>query len=1084
MNKIKFYLKAFMIEKLSGMILRNEGRSLLPIFKRLAIVMGGSITPGLVRTSLLVFKEINLISNQQGLPGVVKYLKVAAVVLQQTIAGHYTKDLTELGPRIARTRTGLPRIIPAHHRALIRMGNPFMIKYYLTIFSIYRNIIIPYKIKVKTITAPFSGNPQIFGILDKYIPIFNRLFVNPDKLLKDNNKQSFNFRWNPKKSFESIYEISSEDKIGLATKYLSKYFMYFPINKSSPNTLGRGEVSTSIRAMLRSLWTLSLNKEQGTALMTVLDRVNPNRDLARFWYNFYKSYIKIQTMVPEWLTTRPYLGKLGLKGEAAGKLRVFAMVDPITQWSLAPLHKFLFRILSKHIMDGTFDQLKPIGRAWRFKSLYSLDLSAATDRLPMQLQKMLLKDLFKDPEFVDSWATLLVSRPYQVPRNKYTSLKEVYYAVGQPMGALSSWAMLAYTHHFIVQCAAWRSGIASQSSLYRDYAVLGDDIVIFNKTVAKEYLNIIKLLGVECGLAKSVLSPKGVGLEFAKKTFYKGNNVSPTPLLEFSEALLSWTTFKNYCLMYKLSFAKSIRVSGAGYKVLGGLNKPLHRQNSVVRTLKLLWTIPSSLSEMEALYTSLNRLGGKVPLNQLIGEYIKLYFTSFYKKVLSLAERLDQTMFDSETHLINEDESLKEIGYQLYLKVYFPYFSRFKAQILRISQDIVRTKLHSHIGVWRLYSQILQWEKELSSLSLDLFQAKRSDVISRGGQARQIRFYRSVSSEIGKFLLTHKATKSIDGKPSVIGKQSLNLKLVEAKLNQEISIKDNNNNNMKTTNTSSSIDEVMMGGFGMLPMIVIQQLISRLPRKAVWPILKRVGRQVVGRVVIKSRKIIVISFAYVIRKIFLPMLIYLMIIPLIIVLIIGLLSLPHTDFMWETDVSQHTSRALCGFIELYYQESTGNIETIHSQSVSYGWWDLGIILMIIFSLITGALWFDHRNILSYAVGFQHQMITDMFIEHAGNWGQAGLGWVEIPLTGIFVNLNYFTALSMWIQFFCRVSYDLWYDLILVTAIYTLDLIKFVYIGLRFTEIPLTSILYYIELGDILIRPYIFNAFDYISSIWF
>lgn len=35
----------------------------------------------------------------------------------------------------------------------------------------------------------------------------------------------------------------------------------------------------------------------------------------------------------------------------------------------------------------------------------------------------------------------------------------IRYAVGQPMGALSSWAMLALTHHFIVQYAAYRTGI-------------------------------------------------------------------------------------------------------------------------------------------------------------------------------------------------------------------------------------------------------------------------------------------------------------------------------------------------------------------------------------------------------------------------------------------------------------------------------------------------------------------------------------------------------------------------------------------------------------------------------------------------
>jgi len=34
----------------------------------------------------------------------------------------------------------------------------------------------------------------------------------------------------------------------------------------------------------------------------------------------------------------------------------------------------------------------------------------------------------------------------------------VHYAVGQPMGALSSWAMLAITHHAMMQFASSRCG--------------------------------------------------------------------------------------------------------------------------------------------------------------------------------------------------------------------------------------------------------------------------------------------------------------------------------------------------------------------------------------------------------------------------------------------------------------------------------------------------------------------------------------------------------------------------------------------------------------------------------------------------
>lgn len=76
-------------------------------------------------------------------------------------------------------------------------------------------------------------------------------------------------------------------------------------------------------------------------------------------------------------------------------MRVFAMVDPWTQLVLRPFHLALFKILSKCKMDGTFDQLKPLGRAWTFKSLYSMDLSSATDRLPMDLQVLLFGQIFK-----------------------------------------------------------------------------------------------------------------------------------------------------------------------------------------------------------------------------------------------------------------------------------------------------------------------------------------------------------------------------------------------------------------------------------------------------------------------------------------------------------------------------------------------------------------------------------------------------------------------------------------------------------------------------------------------------------------
>lgn len=40
------------------------------------------------------------------------------------------------------------------------------------------------------------------------------------------------------------------------------------------------------------------------------------------------------------------LGRLALKEEAAGKIRVFAMVDAYTQWALYPLHREIMSTLS------------------------------------------------------------------------------------------------------------------------------------------------------------------------------------------------------------------------------------------------------------------------------------------------------------------------------------------------------------------------------------------------------------------------------------------------------------------------------------------------------------------------------------------------------------------------------------------------------------------------------------------------------------------------------------------------------------------------------------------------------------------
>jgi hypothetical protein len=139
----------------------------------------------------------------------------------------------------------------------------------------------------------------------------------------------------------------------------------------------------------------------------------------------------------------------------------------------------------------------------------SFDLSAATDRLPIDLQVDILSILGIDGP---AWKDLLDRPWFMVQREDGIIVKEesIFYSVGQPMGAYSSWGMLALTHHIIVQVAARRVG---HTHWFRDYALLGDDIVILGDAVSQAYLAIMRDLGVDVNLFKS---HQGYVGEFAK----------------------------------------------------------------------------------------------------------------------------------------------------------------------------------------------------------------------------------------------------------------------------------------------------------------------------------------------------------------------------------------------------------------------------------------------------------------------------------------------------------------------------------------------------------------------------------------
>jgi hypothetical protein len=90
------------------------------------------------------------------------------------------------------------------------------------------------------------------------------------------------------------------------------------------------------------------------------------------------------------------------------------------------------------------------------------------------------------------------------------------------MGAYSSFAMLALTHHVIVHIAAKRAGVSPSKLIYM---VLGDDGAMANSKVAKFYMQVFSELGLEINPLKGF---SGTVLEFAKQLWtINGINLSP-----------------------------------------------------------------------------------------------------------------------------------------------------------------------------------------------------------------------------------------------------------------------------------------------------------------------------------------------------------------------------------------------------------------------------------------------------------------------------------------------------------------------------------------------------------------------------
>jgi hypothetical protein len=615
-------------------------------------LLGRRVNLSVVKVVITTMASYHKLYKHGGIRFLVIYLKACSAMLQQAIGGQRLHDLGPFGARVGRTNNGLPSLIPALHRARIRRGDAWAIRFWATLFGLYRVLEFPGTVKLSSITNGSRMDPYMIYEFSQFV-VTHLVAVLKARFPGEGTVT------------DALWSDEGEGPLEYMKKLRAVPFL---ISKSGPGVRGDnvpgGAQSTSPASILASAYTwlrsplypILENWCKMTGNVWVLNRIEAWAKELWVW----EDSLPLSSGGPKCpFEATNWLGKLGFKPEPAGKVRVFAMVDPWTQWIFNALHKGIFGLLEQIPQDGTFNQLRPIERLleWqqanrnpsgRLPALYSFDLSSATDRIPLTLQKVLLSP-FLTSWGAELWGCLLVGRDYICPKSiKFPGgpnqvLLEakdgkVRYETGQPMGALSSWAMLAFVHHAFVQWAAYEAGVITPGKgWYEGYAILGDDVVIAGDSVAKKYAAIMKRMDVGIGDHKSLISRTGRALEFAKRTFYKGTDVSMIPFAEFVMGRQSLAGLLELVRKYSLSLGQLLTVLGYGYRAKASASKPLFRMPKRLRNYILTFYGPGAPA-----YAGLQAW---LPIRSV---------TSVYKTAMSRAQGLATRFFEIEIRLALE----------------------------------------------------------------------------------------------------------------------------------------------------------------------------------------------------------------------------------------------------------------------------------------------------------------------------------------------------------------------------------------------------------------------------------------------
>jgi len=149
-------MSALSDSKLLSTLLHEAWRIIAASMGKVKVLSRVNIFNNFMQSILSVYRH-------HGATYTVKLLKSYSVALQRFIAGSPFKSLRELEPNLPLPRlvNGLPGIIPKGDRTLIRRGDTKLVRFWLTLFGVYRILAIKLKPSLNTITDPYIGTDDV-----------------------------------------------------------------------------------------------------------------------------------------------------------------------------------------------------------------------------------------------------------------------------------------------------------------------------------------------------------------------------------------------------------------------------------------------------------------------------------------------------------------------------------------------------------------------------------------------------------------------------------------------------------------------------------------------------------------------------------------------------------------------------------------------------------------------------------------------------------------------------------------------------------------------------------------------------------